>query len=322
MINNIAPVYIGIDVAKATLQMYAQGRQTELANNSSALSKLCTELKAIPGAHVLCEATGGYQDPLVNALHQSQIPVSVLNPARVRASAQAQGKRAKTDRIDAQMLTDYGQRYRPKPTPPVSEVQQNLSALTQWLKQLISAQAITKTQVEHHQNTFVAKQSKQLLKHFAAQIKKVETQIQKLMDKDLELRQRMECLDEIEGVGSRTAILVLASLPELGRLNRQEAAALAGLAPWTRESGTMKGVSAIGGGRPQVRLALYMAALTASRRNPILAAFYQRLISKGKPFKVALTAVMRKLLVYMNIKLKKLAAKSALKEIPQNNVEK
>ena len=322
MIKNIAPVYIGIDVAKATLQVHAQGRQTELANESSALSKLCTELKAIPGAHVVCEATGGYQDLLVNALHQSQIPVSVLNPAHVRASAHAQGKRAKTDRIDAQMLTDYGQRYQPKPTPPVSEVQQNLSDLTQWLKQLVDARAIAKTQAEHHQDTFVEKQNKLLLKHFDSQIKKVETQLQKLIDKDQELRQRVECLYEIDGVGLRTAILVLASLPELGHLNRQEVAALAGLAPWTRESGTMKGVSAIGGGRPEVRLALYMAALTASRCNPILAAFYQHLISKGKPFKVALTAVMRRLLVYMNSKLKALAAQSALKEIPQNTVEK
>ena len=322
MINNIATVYIGIDVAKATLQVYAQGRQTELANDASAHSKLCTELKAIPGAHVVCEATGGYQGPLVNALHRIHIPVSVVNPAHVRASAHAQGKRAKTDRIDAQMLTDYGQRYQPKPTPPVSEVLQKLSDLTQWLKQLIGARAIAKTQAEHHQDVFVAKQNQQLLNHFDSQIKKVETQLQKLMDKDQELRQRVECLDEIEGVGSRTALLVLANIPELGHLNRQEAAALAGLAPWTRESGTMKGLRSIGGGRPQVRLALYMAALTASRRNPILSAFYQRLISKGKPSKVALTAVMRRLLVYMNSKLKALAAQSALKEIPQNTVEK
>jgi transposase len=120
-------------------------------------------------------------------------------------------------------------------------------------------------------------------------------------------RQR-ECLDAIEGVGVRTALLVLTHMPELGQLNRQEVAALAGLAPWTRDSGTMKGMRCIGGGRPEVRLALYMAALSAARCNPILKAFYQRLSAKGKPGKVVLTAVMRKLIVYINHQLKSLAA--------------
>lgn len=306
--TNPAPVYVGIDVAKATLQIHRQGRQTELPNTPAAQVKLCRELKRLPSVQVVCEATGGYEREVVAALHQANIPVSVVNPAQVRAAAQAQGQRAKSDRIDAAMLTDYGQRYQPPPTPPVSPIQKQLVALTQWLQQLIQAQAIAKTQAEHHHDPFVKKQHRALLDCYQSQIHTVEDELAALVEKDPGLQQRVAALDAIEGVGLRTALLVLAHLPELGQLNRQQVAALAGLAPWTRESGTMKGMRCIGGGRPEVRLALYMSALTAGRFNPVLRAFYQRLIAQGKPFKVALTAVMRKLLIHMNRQLKALAA--------------
>lgn len=301
-------VYVGVDIAKATLQVHVQGRQAELKNAPAARAKLCQKLQAVAGAHVVCEATGGYERDLVGALHKAKIPVSVVNPAQVRAAAQAQGQRAKTDRIDAAMLTDYGQRYQPKPTPQASQVQRQLVDVTQWLKQLIEAQATAKTQAEHHHDPFVRKQHQALMDCYQAQIQAVEDKLEALLKKDQVLHQRVETLDAIEGVGSRTALLILAHMPELGQLNRQQAAALAGLAPWTRESGTMKGVRCIGGGRPEVRLALYMSALSAARFNPVLCAFYQRLIAKGKLPKVALTAVMRKLLIYMNHKLKAQAA--------------
>jgi transposase len=300
-------VYVGVDVAKATLQVHVQGRQTELKNAPAARAQLCQKLQSVVGAHVVCEATGGYERDLVGALHKAKIPVSVVNPAQVRAAAQAQGQRAKTDRIDAVMLTNYGQRYQPQPTPPASRIQRQLVDLTQWLKQLIAAQATAKTQAEHHHDPFVRKQHQALMDCYQVQIQTVEDKLQALLKQDQELLQRVEALDAIQGVGSRTALLILAHMPELGQLNRQQAAALAGLAPWTRESGTLKGVRCIGGGRPEVRLALYMPALTAARFNPVLRAFYQRLIAKGKLPKVALTAVMRKLLVYMNHKLKALA---------------
>jgi transposase len=301
-------VYVGVDVAKATLQVHVQGRQAELKNAPAARAKLCQKLQAVPGAHVVCEATGGYERDLVGALHKAKIPVSVVNPAQVRAAAQAQGQRAKTDRIDAVMLTNYGQRYQPQPTPPASRVQRQLVDLTQWLKQLIAAQATAKTQAEHHHDPFVRKQHQALMDCYQAQIQTVEDKLQALLKKDQVLQQRVETLDLIEGVGSRTALLILAHMPELGQLNRRQVAALAGLAPWTRDSGAMKGLRCTGGGRPEVRLALYMSALTAARRNPLLSALYQRLIAKGKPGKVALTAVMRKLLIYMNHKLKALDA--------------
>ena len=301
-------VYAGVDVAKTSLQLHLQGRQAEFPNQPAGLIQLCQQLQTIPHVQVVCEATGGYERLLVQAMHQAQIPVSVANPAQVRAAAQAQGKRAKTDRIDAALLTDYGQRYQPKPTPPTTSSQDQLVALTQWLTQLVQAQALAKTQAEHHEAAFVCKQHAKLMAHYQSQIVAIEKQIRALVAQDARLQQRVDCLDEIKGVGPRTAWLVLAHMPELGQINRQEVAALAGLAPWTRESGTMKGMRCIGGGRPEVRLALYMAALSASRCNPVLQPFYQRLRAKEKPAKVALTAVMRRLLVYMNHQLKTLAA--------------
>ena len=301
-------VYAGVDVAKASLQVYFHGRQTEFENSAQGLSQLCDELQKTPGAQVVCEATGGYERAMVKTLQQRRIAVSVTNPAQVRASARACGQRAKTDRLDAKMLSEYGQRYHPEPTPPLLESQDQLSALTQWLRQLIEGQSLAKTQAEHHEDPFVRKQHGKLLKHLQSQIRAVEKQIAALLEKNAPLQQRVKRLDEIAGVGPRTAWMVLAHMPELGQLSGRRVAALAGLAPWTRESGTMKGVRCIGGGRPEVRVALYMAALSAVRCNPVLRTFYQRLREKGKAPKVALTAAMRKLLVYMNSEIKNLTA--------------
>ena len=308
--NNVV-IYAGVDVAKATLQLHLQGQQREFSNTPKGLHQLCARLQKVPEVQVVCEATGGYERALVKVLHQGHIPVSVTNPARVRAAAQAQGQRAKTDQIDARVLTEYGQRYEPKATPPTSATQDQLVALTQWLKQLIGGQSLAKTQAEHHQDPFVRRQHAKLMTHLQSQVAAVEKQIEALLEQDAALQQRANCLDAIQGVGPRTAWLVLAHMPELGRLNRQEVAALAGLAPWTRESGKMKGMRSIGGGRPEVRLALYMAALSASRCNPVLSALYKRLRAKGKLPKVALTAVMRRLLTYMNHCLKALLSATA-----------
>jgi transposase len=169
---------------------------------------------------------------------------------------------------------------------------------------------LAKTQAEHHQDPFVRRQHAKLMTHLQSQVEAVEKQIQTLLAQDQALQQRVNCLDEIRGVGPRTAWMVLAHMPELGQLNRQQVAALAGLAPWTRESGTMKGMRCIGGGRPEVRLALYMAALSAARCNPVLRALYKHLRAKGKLPKVALTAVMRRLLTYMNHRIKALLSET------------
>ena len=177
MIVKTQTPYVGVDVAKATLQVFSRGRQNELKNTTQGHAQLCKDLKTLAGAHVICEATGGYESAMVRALHQARILVSVVNPAQVRASAQAQGQKAKTDCIDAVLLADYGQRFHPEPTAPVSQVQFELCALTQWLKQLITAQAMAKTQAEHHEDPFVAKQHRTLLAHYESQIQKVEAKL-------------------------------------------------------------------------------------------------------------------------------------------------
>lgn len=306
--SKTAPSYVGVDVAKADLQAHWNGAQVTFPNTPAGRRELCHKLRGLCGAHVILEATGGYEQPLVQALHQANVLVSVVNPAWVRASAQAKGQRAKTDAIDASLLTEYGQRYQPQPTPPATPVQQKLAALTQWLQQLIEAQAVAKGQAEHHTDPYVRRRHEALLDYYEKQIQTAEEQLGKLLKENRPLQQRAETLDQIEGVGLRSALVVLSHMPELGYLNRQQVAALAGLAPWTRDSGTLKGMRCIGGGRAQIRVALYMCSLSAVRYNTILKAFYEKLIKRGKPGKVALTAVMRKLLIHMNAKVKLLVA--------------
>jgi transposase len=270
---------------------------------------LSKKLAKLTFPHVVCEATGGYERSVVEACHKAKIPVSVLNPAHALAASQARGKRAKTDPCDAAALTDYGQRFQPEPTAAVPPAIREITELTLWLKQLIDNRAVVKTQAEHQTNSFVSRRHAELLAHYESQIETVETEIKTLVQAQAQFQQRVDCLTQIEGVGFRTALLTLVFLPELGSMNRRATAALAGLAPWTRDSGKMKGKRCIGGGRAQVRPVLYMAALSASRCNPVLAPFYQGLKKREKPSKVALTAVMRKLVIHMNSELKKLAAK-------------
>lgn len=306
--KSTASTYVGMDVAKATLQVHLNGHQFEFKNDAEGHAQFAKKLARLDRPQVICEATGGYERPVVEALHQRKILVSVVNPARTLAASQAQGKRAKTDCSDAQSLTEYGQRFQPAPTPATSAETRAITALALWLKQLIEHRAVAKTQAEHHTGEFVQQQYEELLAHYQHQIKCAEAELKERVKAQAQFQRRIDCLVEIEGVGFRTALMTLVFMPELGSLNRGGAAALAGLAPWTRDSGTMKGKRCIGGGRAQVRPVLYMAALSASRCNPILAPFYAGLVNRNKPKKVALTAVMRKLLLHMNHRLKELAA--------------
>jgi len=311
MIKMPAPVYVGMDVAKATLQVHLNGHQFEFNNDAKGHARLSEKLAKLTRPHVICEATGGYERAVVEACHKAEILVSVLNPAHTLAASQAQGKRAKSDPCDAAALTDYGKRFQPQPTPAVVPAVRAITDLTIWLKQLIDHRAVVKTQAEHQANSFVGQQHEKLLAHYQSQIQTVEKEIKERVQAQAPFQQRVDCLTQIQGVGFRTALLTLVFLPELGSMNRGQTAALAGLAPWTRDSGTMKGKRCIGGGRAQVRPVVYMAALSASRCNPVLAPFYRSLKKREKPSKVALTAVMRKLLIHMNGELKKLAAKPA-----------
>ena len=304
MNQNITPVYVGLDVAKATLQLHLQGRSFDLTNNSGGHSQLIKRLRAVPSAHIICEATGGYERAVVAALHAAAIPVSVINPARVRQFARASGELAKTDPIDAAMLTAFGQAFQPQPTPPRTATEIKLAALVARRVQLLELHVAERQRADSTTEPALRKLFTTWLAQMEKQIAKIEALIEELLAEQPVLRQQVRRLDEIVGVGTLTAVTVLATMPELGKLNRRQAAALAGLSPYNRDSGRWAGKRYISGGRSEVRRGLYMAALSASRSNHLLKPFFQRLIAAGKPAKVAITAVMRKLIVLMNHLLK------------------
>lgn len=297
-------IYTGLDIAKLNLQLHLAGRIHDLPNTATGHRRLCKLLAAQPGGHVLCEATGGYERDVVAALQAAKVPVSILNPARVRHFARAQGQRAKTDNLDAAVLTAYGQALQPKPTAPRTKQEQQLTELVRRRVQLLDALVAQRLQAQPLTLPVLQRQAKSLIRRLEQDIQQIEAQLQALRTQAPALDQRAQKLETIKGVGALTALGMLAELPELGTLNRGQAAALAGLAPHPRDSGQWHGRRTIGGGRPQVRRALYMAALVAARSNHQLKAFYQRLRLAGKPAKVALTAVMRKLVVLMNHLLK------------------
>jgi len=299
------PVYAGLDIAKATLQLHLQSHQHALPNTAKGHAQLVKLLRAVPGVHVVGEATGGYERAAVAALHAAELPVSVVNPARVRHFAQAQGRRAKNDPIDATILTAFGQALRPEPTPVPDAALTELRELIRWRQHLKEQLIATSNRTEHTAPKFVARQQTKLVKQLEAQIAAVETELTAALARSPHWQAQIQKLATLDGVGPLTAVATLSQLPELGRLNRREAAALAGLAPWTRQSGPWEGQRHIGGGRAEIRRALYMAAVAVARmKHTVLGQFYQRLREAGKPAKVALTAVMRKLLLQMNHLLK------------------
>ena len=304
MTEKTSPVYAGLDIAKASLQLHLQCKSIDLPNTPAGYTQLIKRLAGVPGVHVICEATGGYERALVAALHAAAVPVSVINPARVRQFARARGHLAKTDPIDAAVLTAFGRAFGPAPTAPRSAVEIKLAALVTRRAQLIELRVAEEQRADTCAEPALRKLFTAWLTQVQKQIAQVEALIAALLKEQEPLARQVQRLDDIMGVGRLTAVTVLATLPELGQLNRRQAAALAGLAPYNRDSGKWAGQRHISGGRADVRQGLYMAALSASRSNAVLKAFYDRLIAAGKPAKVALTAVMRKLIVLMNHLLK------------------
>ena len=205
MTQNPRP-YVGMDGAKATLQVHLNGHQFAFSNNAHGRAQLTKRLAKLPAPQVIGEATGGYEFPVVQAVPQGKIRVSVLNPAQTLAATKAQGIRAKDDPLEAASLTDYGQRYPPQPTAPVAADQLEMTARACWLKQLIEHRAVARPQAEHHPvNAFVRQQQEQLLAHYQEQIQTVEAKIQPLVATLNPFRQRLDCRTEIPGVGFRTA---------------------------------------------------------------------------------------------------------------------
>ena len=302
--NNSSILYVGLDVAKSSLQLHLQGRFHLLANDPKGHAQLLKLLRPFPQAQVVCEATGGYEQPVVRTLHAATVAVSIVEAGRVRHFARAQGQRAKTDPIDAAVLSAFGTALQPNPTAPPTAQQQQLAELSTRRRQLIQTRVAESNRAEHYTDPLCRRQARQCLRLLDKQIAACDQAILQLIAQDADLAHKAKRLDAIPGVGPVVAATVLATMPELGTLSHTAAAALAGLAPYNRDSGNHQGARHIGGGRYAVRSALYMAAMCAIRYDRILKAFYLRLRAAGKKPLVALTACMRKLIVLMNRLLK------------------
>lgn len=304
MSQNNPILYVGLDVAKLSLELHLAGRSQSLANDRKGHAQLLKLLRAHPGAQVVCEATGGYEQAVVRALQAADLPISIIQASRVRSFARAQGQRAKTDPIDAAVLTAYGTTFKPSPTAAISAQQQQLADVSQRRRQLIQTRTAETNRADHYTDPLCVRQHRQFQKVLEKQIDECDQAILDLIAADAALARKATRLQTIAGVGPVVAATVLAEMPELGKLNPQTAAALAGVAPYNRDSGGYQGGRHISGGRRTVRCALYMATLSAVRHDRILKEFYTRLRAAGKKPLVALIACMRKLVVLMNHMLK------------------
>src|SRR6266853_3735207 len=298
-------VYIGIDVAKAQLDVAWAGTFRRLPNERSGHAALVRWIKqSTTPVQLICEASGGYEQALLESLEKSEVKVTLVQAVRVRQYARAAGILAKTDQIDAKVLAAFGTAMQPKPTPPLSAEQKRLREYEAQRRHLSKVLLAEQNRLAGLSCAALRSLSRSLISKVKKQIETIDAEIADLIAQDQVLCAKAQKLTAISGVGARTAALLLAQMPELGQLNRGEAAALAGLAPFNHDSGSIRGKRAIFGGRRALRTGLYMAALSAARYNPILSSFYQRLRAKGKPHKLALTAVMRKLLLALNSSLK------------------
>ena len=290
-----AIVYIGIDVAKAHLDVSWAATLRRFPNEPTGHAALVRWLKTSATAvQLICEASGGYEQPLLESLAKNQLAVTLVQAVRVRQYARAAGILAKTDQIDARVLAAFGAALRPKPTAPLSVEQKRLRELESQRRHLSRVLSTEENRLAQLSCPELRALSGSLMRKIKKQIDAIEQRIAGLIAQDQVLDDKARKLTAISGVGLRTATLLLAQMPELGQLNRRQAAALAGLAPFNHDSRSISGRRAIFGGRRALRSGLYMAALSAARFNPILSRFYQRLRAKGKPHKLALTAVMRK----------------------------
>lgn len=296
-----APVHLGIDIAKDTLEIAGPHLHLQVPNNPTGFDQLLAAVKKLPiTPHFICEATGGYERPLLAHLLTQSCLVSRLNPSRVRQFAKATGRLAKTDHIDALVLADYGDILRPDPMAKPDPLLEALTDVVRRRGQLAELLGLQRTQRQQLYQESLVQQLDDLIDVVEQQIAALDTQMEQLVGEDSQLTEKLHQLCEVQGVGKTTAINLLAELPELGQLNRTRIAALAGLAPFNHDSGGGRGQRHIRGGRSQVRRALYMAAFTAIRCNPILKPFYRQLRARGKSHRVAITAVMRKLLIHLN----------------------
>jgi transposase len=297
--------YVGIDVGKSWLDFAIWCREGlwRVSNDEAGIAQIMKQVAELELKLIAVEATGGYEQRLVEAMLLAGLPVAVVNPTRVRALAKATGKLAKTDEIDAGLIAEFACKVQPPALAPKEAREIRLKALVDRREQLVGMRTAEKNRLGTVQNGLQV-DIREHIDWLTTRIEALEAEIEELIDSLPDWKARAERLDSIPGVGMITAVTVLAEMPELGQLNRQEVAALAGLAPFNRDSGKKRGKRRIFGGRKSVRRVLYMACLSAAKCNPVIRSMHVRLMKNGKLFKVAITACMRKLLTIMNAMLK------------------
>jgi transposase len=305
--NASASVWVGVDIAKDKFDVHLRplSLRFTFSNDSQGFVRLVQELRRHPALQlVVVEASGGYERPLVSHLIDEGIPVSNVNPRQVRDFAKCQGLLAKTDALDASVLAHFAELIKTRLAVKTPENQQELQDLVTRRRQIIQLRTMEQNRQRTAHGKLACKTIQQTLKLFEKQIAEIEQALTKLFTSNDDWKAKTEILSSVPGVGDITARQLLAEMPELGDTNRAEAAALAGLAPYNRDSGKLRGRRCISGGRVDVRSALYMAVVSARRCNPVFMAFAARLKAAGKPYMVIHVACMRKLLVILNALLK------------------
>jgi transposase len=296
--------WVGIDVCKDILDVYVlpQGLILQQPNTEIGVQTLIEQLQLNSPSLVVVESTGGLERILVHRLQTASIPIAIVNPRKVKGFAIALGK-AKTDKLDAEVIARFAQTVNPRPLPTTEASAQKLSDLVRRRQQLVEMQVAEKNRLSRASKA-VEKDISEHIKQMQNRIESLNEQIQTLATQQRDWKRKNEILRSAQGIGKVTAALCLAELPELGKLTDKQIARLVGVAPINHDSGKHKGKRMIQGGRTSVRCGLYMATLVATRHNPVIRDFYQRLLEKGKLKKVALVACMRKLLVILNAMLR------------------
>lgn len=295
-------VVVGIDVGKQQLAIavHPTGEAWECATTPDALDDLIARMRVLQPGLVVLEASGGYEMPVIAMCAAGGLAVAVVNPRQVRAFAQAIGRSAKTDVIDAHVLALFGARVQPAPRAVPDAATQALAALVSRRRQLLEMLGAEQRRLAQATTGIIRRDLRNHIRWLERRLGDVDEEISGTIQRSPVWRVRENLLRSVPGIGPTVACTLLAELPELGCLERRQIAALVGIAPFNRDSGQWRGRRTIWGGRPSVRAALYMAALVATRHNAPLAAFYRRLRQAGKPAKVALVAVMRKLVTILN----------------------
>jgi transposase len=295
-------IIVGIDVSKDRLDVALRpsGEIFAVERNSAGLDLLVPRLKDLSPHIVALEATGGFETVVAAALAAAGLPVVVVNPANVRSFAKAIGQRAKTDPIDAAVIAHFAEATKPEPRPLPDEATRLLADLTARRRQIIEMMVSERQRERRLTAPRLKKSITRLLKALQKELTSVDADIDDAVRGSPAWREKEDLLTSVPGVGPTIARTLMAELPELGQLGRKEIAALAGLAPFTRQSGQWRGRSFIGGGRTVVRTAVFMGAMVAKKHNPTLKVFFDRLVAAGKPKMVALIAVARKLLTILN----------------------